>query len=143
VTGGEIIDDTRLDSIVVQWGMEQGLFRIAVKDARQSDWIESVKELFELDNIEIDPECKSQWAYIDVDLRGRPFRFPEPNVMLNVGEAIPINQRLYKNIRWYKDGLPQPTVTTNGITVQGNYRIWVEDMHGCTHTDTITVSLRP
>jgi hypothetical protein len=56
---------------------------------------------------------------------------------------IPINTALYKNIRWYKDGLPDPTVTTNGITVPGNYQIWVEDMHGCTHTDTITVSLRP
>jgi len=143
VTGGKIVDNTRLDSIVVQWGMEQGLFRIGVKDARQSDWIEAVKELLELDHIDIDPECKSPWTFIDVDLRGRPFRFTEPNVTLDIGEAISINQRLYKNIRWYKDGLPDSTVTTNGITVPGNYRIWVEDMHGCIHTDTVTVSLRP
>lgn len=149
VTGGQIIDSTRLDSIVVQWGPDQGLFRIGVKDARQSDWLDTVKALFGPEHtIDIDPECLSQWTYIDIDLRGRPFRFADlgigEEVDIGAGEVlnIPINTRLHRNIRWNKDGLPDSTVT-NSITVPGNYQIWVEDMHGCTHTDTITVSLRP
>jgi len=145
VTGGKIVDDTRLDSIVVQWGMEQGLFKIAAQEQVSTAVLDWMKAEMGVSHIEIDPECQGQWVHIDVDLRGRPFRFEQADMDIGAGEPlnIPINTALYKNIRWYKDGLPDPTVTTNGITVPGNYQIWVEDMHGCTHTDTITVSLRP
>ena len=146
VTGGEIVDSTRLDSIVVQWGMEQGLFRIATQEQVSTAVLEWMKKELGVSHIEIDPECQGPWVYVDVDLRGRPFRFDQTDMTIGTGEVINfpmINSVLYKTVRWYKDGLPDPTVTTNGITVPGNYRIWVEDMHGCIHTDTVTVSLRP
>jgi len=139
VEGGKIVDSTRLDSIVVQWGSQQGLFRIGVQEIPM---LGMLKEEWGSDfptNVEISPECQGQWTYIEVDLRGRPFRFEQPEMTINTGEVvnIPISQRLYKNIRW-----SDPTIATQGITAPGTHQVWVEDMHGCTFTDTVTVSLR-
>ena len=116
--GGEIVyfNKEKLDSVVVLWGMETGLFSLGVQ--------------------EIFGTCESEMVYIPVEVRGNPFHFEESTLTIGTGETIQINvdPLLYKNVRW-----SDPNVATQGITLPGEYQIWVEDMHGCRYTDTITI----
>ena len=118
--GGKVLDSTNRDSIVVQWGTAEGLFMIGVQEIAYGG-------------------CEGEWVFMTVDLRGSPFKFNEPQRTILPGEVIniPVDNRLYKNIRW-----SDPDVKTQGITKPGTYQLWVEDMYGCRHTDTVTVVTR-
>ena len=126
--GGVVLDSTKRDSIVVQWGTTEGLFKIGVQ--------EIIHRQIELEGMVFTGKCEGNWVYMIVDLRGKPFRFEEPIMSIGPGERIdiPINNRLYKNIQW-----SDPNIPTQGITSPGIYQLRVEDMYGCRHTDTITV----
>jgi len=138
VIGGEVICSERYDSIVVQWGLQQGLARFSVQEIPAVDWI---KAEMGLAHIEIPPECKGEWQTILVDLRGRQFSFGKDNIDVianaDPNDVFPISRRLYNSIRWFdEDG--------NAITHfnhPGLFKVRVEDMHGCVFTDTITVTL--
>ncbi|MCL2414286.1 MAG: hypothetical protein FWC94_03430 [Bacteroidales bacterium] len=141
VEGGKVVDSTRLDSIVVQWGQEQGLFRIGVQEIPM---LKMLREKWGDDfpaSVEISSECQGEWTYIYVDVRGRPFLFTQSDVQANSGDNLdqiyPVSLRLYKNTRWFDpDG-----IETQNFTRPGTYQIWVEDMHGCMFTDTINMTI--
>jgi len=136
--GGTIIDSTRLDSIVVQWGVQQGLARFYVQEVPTLDWIKAEIGLAYIDD---PPECKGRWVPIYVDLRGRPFSFGKPSIDVSLGadpnEVLPISRRLYNSVRWFdEDGYAIERFDRPGL-----FKVRVEDMHGCVFTDTITVTL--
>jgi len=138
VRGGEVICSERNDSIVVQWGMQQGLARFSVQEIPAVDWI---KAEMGLAYIEIPPECKSDTLHIYVDLRGRQFSFGKPSIAVSPGvnpnDVLPISRRLYNSIRWFdEDGNAIERFEHPGL-----FKVRVEDMHGCVFTDTITVTI--
>ena len=137
VTGGTVIDSTRLDSIVVQWDMQQGLARFSVQEIPAVDWMKAEMGF----DIEIPLECKSEWITVLVDLRGRPFSFGKPNIDViadaDPNEVLPISRRLYNSVRWFNgDGNAIERFDHPGL-----FKVRVEDMHGCVFFDTITVTL--
>ena len=121
ITGGVFLDNSRADSILVQWGMERGLYRLGVQEVAYGG-------------------CEGEWIYLNIELKGWRFQFEQPQIGLAPGGTlhIPIDTKMYKNIRW-----SDPDVATQGITRPGEYQIWVEDMYGCRFTDTIRVVSEP
>jgi hypothetical protein len=120
--GGRFVDSTRYDSLVVEWGMTEGLYLIGVQEVAYGG-------------------CEGEWTYMMVDLKGTQF-VPESSYRLTGGELlVPINPNLWKNVRW------TPNTVTNGqppgtfkISQVGTYQVTMEDMHGCKHSETITVT---
>ena len=140
VEGGEVICSARNDSIVVQWGTQQGLARFSVQEIPTAT-INWIKDEMGLAHIEIPPECKGDTLHIYVDLRGRPFSFGKDNIDVianaDPNDVLPISRRLYNSIRWFDED-------NNAITHferPGLFKVRVEDMHGCVFFDTITVTL--
>jgi hypothetical protein len=117
ITGGTLLSAAKPDSVVVQWGMQRGAYRLGVQEISYGG-------------------CEGAWVYEDVELVGTSFYFQKAKRRICEGDTmhIPVDSKLYKNVRW-----SDPEVATRGIVQPGGYRIWVEDMNGCKSTDSLTV----
>ncbi|MCL2027941.1 MAG: hypothetical protein FWG79_05575 [Bacteroidales bacterium] len=134
--GGQFLNTDRLDSIVVEWGLDAGLLRIGVQE------ITGVPpEIAALMGIPVEG-CEGEWVYIMVDLGGVRFIPESTSHNLVHGESVEIkfDTRLFKRITW-----DDPSVVTNGtdgiyhIVNSGTHTVVVEDMYGCTHTEVFEV----
>jgi hypothetical protein len=120
--GGVFLDTSRPDSLVVEWGMTEGLYRVGVQEIAYGG-------------------CEGEWTYLVVDLKGTRF-IPDASYRIVGGNPaqIPISPNLWKNVRWTPN-----TVTNSGqgiylINQVGTYQVTMEDTHGCRHSETIVVT---
>jgi len=137
---GVVIDSRNNDSIVVQWGMQQGLMQLSVHETFD-EWSDWVRREMGIGLFDIPRECQGDTVSIWVDLRGRPFHFEQSSIAVSSGanpnDVIEISHRLYKNVTWFdSDGNEIQRFNRPGI-----FKVRVEDMHGCTFTDTIEITL--
>jgi hypothetical protein len=120
IEGGVFLDTTKRDSLVVQWGMQEGLYRIGMQEIAFGG-------------------CEGNWVYMNVKLSGMPFRFENAQRTLCPGDTLHlprIDPNLYKKIRW-----SDSKAVERGIVQPGNYQLWVEDLYGCKYTDTLKVTI--
>lgn len=113
--GGKLIDTSNIDSIVVQWGLEDGIQQIGVQEVNTAG-------------------CVGEWIFFTVDLRGTPFVLNEEQRYLQAGKPLelPIDKMLYKSIR----SIPE---INEQDPLPGVYKIVAEDRFGCKFTNTIHV----
>ncbi len=130
ITGGEFLDTSKHDSLVVKWDLEEGLHRIGVQEIAYGG-------------------CEGEWVYMYVDLVGERFIPGQTSHVICADEEIEIkvDPQLFKIIRWSdEEAVVDKTDTPRGvyhITKPGTFNIYLEDVHGCKHTETFEVTLCP
>ena len=147
VNGGVFLSTERPDSLVVQWGMQEGLFRIGVRETAKFSK-EAQEKLRELGLDPTGHSCPGDWIYMLVDLKG--VRFAPEQTVYTIGSSetiqITIDSKVYRTIRWADPDAVTPCPDGQpGIfhfTKPGTFQVFLEDTHGCKHEGVFQVIQR-
>ena len=119
ITGGVFLDTTRHDSLVVEWGLVQGMYQIC---AQEIAW----------------GGCEGEWTCIDIELLKMSI-LENAEMTLCPGDTLrlpTVNPDLFKNVRW-----SDAKAVERGIVQPGEYQVWAENEDGEQVTEILTVTI--
>jgi gliding motility-associated-like protein len=118
--GGQLVQEY-LDSIVVQWGKEKGLFRLGVRETSEMG-------------------CVGDWAYLNVQLVGENAQFSQDIYTVCEGDSVEVifDKSDFQAYEWV-----DKNIKSNMFARPGTYELRTIDKNGCRLSSYVSIVQNP